>query len=74
LLQLGVTVSGVWFGGFAQHNPKKFHNIIEQLVGFLDDQFITPSISEKFTLDQVNKALEHVDNKSSIGKIVLVTR
>lgn len=74
LMQYQCSVEGVWLGGFARRFPKKFHEIIEKVIGMLDEQFFEPSIAARFKLEQVNEALTYVREKKIIGKVILNIR
>jgi NADPH2:quinone reductase len=74
LMQFQCSVGGVWLGGFARRFPKKFHEIIEKVIGMLDEQYFEPTIGAHFKFQQVNEALAHAREKKMIGKVIMTMR
>uniref|UniRef100_A0A914W0K1 Enoyl reductase (ER) domain-containing protein n=1 Tax=Plectus sambesii TaxID=2011161 RepID=A0A914W0K1_9BILA len=74
LHRLRATVSGIWLGGLAQDDPDQFSSILETIIGWYDEKYITPQIRAKYLLDDINKCMDDAAQQFAIGKVVLVTR
>ena len=65
-------IRGVFWGAFAAREPQRNAQNIAELFEFWKDGKISPQISETFSLDDAGKAIEKLDNRQAIGKLVVV--
>ena len=64
-------IRGVFWGAFAAREPQRNAQNIAELFEFWKDGKISPRISETFTLDDAHKAIEKLENRKAIGKLVV---
>ena len=66
-------IRGVFWGAFAAREPQRNAQNIAELFEFWKDGKISPQISETFTLDDAHKAIEKLESRKAIGKLVVKT-
>jgi len=71
LMKYRASVSGVALGDFVQRNPGDFHNMLQTILGLIDEEIITPNIKERFDFEKINDAFAFAKQKSWFGKIIL---
>ena len=65
------SVTGVWWGTWAKHNPKEsFQNMME-LAGMVGRGELTPRVTESYPLEQFTKAFGAITERRAMGKVVL---
>lgn len=65
-------IRGVFWGAFAAREPQRNAQNIAELFKFWKDGKISPRISETFTLADAHQAIEQLENRKAIGKLVVV--
>ncbi len=65
-------IRGVFWGAFAAREPQRNAQNIAELFEFWKDGKISPQISETFSLDDASKAIEKLEKRQAIGKLVVV--
>ena len=65
-------VRGVFWGAFAAREPQRNAANIAELFQLWQDGKIKPLVSETFTLDDAHKAIEKLESRQAIGKLVVV--
>jgi NADPH2:quinone reductase len=68
----GCSIVGVFFGSFAQRNPKHNMQNFQQLLAWIDEGKLKPLISATFPLDQGAEAIKRIAARQVIGKVVVV--
>ena len=66
-------VRGVFWGAFAAREPQRNAANIAELFQLWQDGKIKPQVSETFSLDDAHKAIEKLEKRQAIGKLVVVT-
>ncbi len=69
----GCSIVGVFFGSFAQRDPKHNMQNFQQLLTWIDEGKLTPLISATFPLDQGAEAIKRIAARQVTGKVVVVT-
>ena len=69
----GCSIVGVFFGSFAQRNPKHNMQNFQQLLAWIDEGKLKPLISATFPLDQGAEAIKRIAARQVTGKVVVVT-
>ena len=68
----GCSVNGVFWGSFAEREPKaNFQNVME-LIGFYNKGELVPYIQKTFSLEETPQALYDMLNRKVMGKLVVV--
>lgn len=70
----GCSIVGVWLGAFMDRSPESFNLLAADLVNWLQQGKISPTISSTYALEETAKAMEEVSSRRAIGKVVVVTR
>ncbi|MBB3032694.1 NADPH:quinone oxidoreductase family protein [Alteriqipengyuania lutimaris] len=65
-------IRGVFWGAFAARDPKANAQNIADLFEFWKDGKIAPRISETFSLDEAHTAIQKLENREAVGKLVVV--
>jgi NADPH2:quinone reductase len=67
------SVLGFHMGHALEHEPKRVFSAISRLTELFAEGSIQVQINETFPLEEATRALEHVQNRNSTGKVVLRT-
>lgn len=68
----GCSVNGVFWGSFAEREPKaNFHNVMD-LIGFYNKGELVPYIQKTYSLEETPQALYDMMNRKVMGKLVVV--
>ena len=68
----GCSVNGVFWGSFAEREPKaNFQNVME-LIDFYNKGELVPYIQKTFSLEETPQALYDMLNRKVMGKLVVV--
>ena len=65
-------IRGVFWGAFAAREPQRNAQNIAELFEFWKDGKIAPRISETFGLDDAHTAIQKLENREAVGKLVVV--
>ena len=65
------SIVGVFWGGFWRNFPQKNQANVEVLLQWLAEGEISPQITREYTIRDVHKALEDIDQRKALGKIVI---
>ena len=68
----GCSIVGVFFGSFAQRNPKHNMQNFQQLLRWIDEGKLKPLISATFPLDRGAEAIQRIAARQVTGKVVVV--
>ncbi len=66
-------IRGVFWGAFAARDPQANAANIAELFQLWQDGKIRPQVSETFSLADAPKAIEKLENRQAVGKLVVVT-
>ena len=69
----GCAIVGVFYGGFAQAEPKRYDELMQELLGWLAEGRIQPVITGRYPLERAAEALRLVADRRATGKIMLTT-
>jgi NADPH2:quinone reductase len=69
----GCAIVGVFYGGFAQAEPKRYDELMQELLGWLAEGCIRPVITGRYPLERAAEALRLVADRRATGKIMLST-
>ncbi|MEJ8810378.1 NADPH:quinone oxidoreductase family protein [Variovorax ureilyticus] len=69
----GCSIVGVFYGGFSQAEPKRYDMLMQELLGWLAEGRIRPSITARYPLERAAEALRVVADRKATGKIMLST-
>jgi NADPH2:quinone reductase len=69
----GCSIVGVFYGAFRQAEPARWRTLRDELVGWLAEGRIRPTITARFPLEQAVEALKMVAGRRALGKIMLST-
>jgi NADPH2:quinone reductase len=67
----GASIVGVFWGAFAQKEPKKSLKNIQQLLTWFVKGLVKPHIDKTYSLKEAPKALEYIMQRKVKGKIVI---
>ncbi len=67
----GADITGVFWGAFAQKEPQKSLENIQQLLTWFAKGDVKPHIDGTYSLKNATKALEDMMNRKVKGKIVI---
>jgi NADPH2:quinone reductase len=73
LLLKGCEATGVFWGNFIQREPSVSRDNVERLFSMHARGALRPRVSRTFPLEQASDALECLQRREAIGKLVLVT-
>ncbi|WP_218508333.1 NADPH:quinone oxidoreductase family protein [Variovorax sp. dw_308] len=73
VLLKGCSVVGVFYGGFAKAEPARYDAFMQELVGWLADGRLRPTITAHYPLERAAEALRVVADRRATGKIMLTT-
>lgn len=62
---------GVFWSRFMEEQPRKAYHNHQQLIEWVSSGILQPHIDKRFTLDQAVQALQWIEGRSVIGKVVL---
>ncbi|RYX93401.1 MAG: NADPH:quinone oxidoreductase family protein [Comamonadaceae bacterium] len=69
----GCSIVGVFYGAFGKAEPERYAALRSELVGWLAEGKLAPTITERFPLERATEALRIVADRKAVGKIVLTT-
>lgn len=69
----GCSIVGVFFGSFAQRDPKHNMQNFRQLLSWIEEGKLKPLISATFPLEQGAEAIKRIAARQVTGKVVVVT-
>jgi len=69
----GCSIVGVYYGGFAAHEPAQQLSLLKELMRWLVDGRIRPLVTVRRPLEEAALALEEIAARRAVGKIVLTT-
>ncbi len=64
-------IRGVFWGAFAAREPQRNAQNIAELFELWQDGKISPQVSETYSLDEAHKAIEKLENRQAVGKLVV---
>ena len=64
-------IRGVFWGAFAAREPQRNAQNIAELFELWQDGKISPQVSETYSLDDAHKAIEKLENRQAVGKLVV---
>jgi NADPH2:quinone reductase len=74
-LLLGNTeVIGAGWGAYVMSKPDVIRTIAAEIERLIDDGFVRPVVGARFPLDRAAEALELIDKRGAVGKVVLEVR
>ncbi|GAC1368465.1 MAG: NADPH:quinone oxidoreductase family protein [Ktedonobacteraceae bacterium] len=68
----GCSIVGVFFGSFAQRDPKHNMQNFQQLLAWIEEGKLKPLISATFPLERGAEAIKRIAARQVVGKIVVV--
>ena len=69
----GCSIVGVFYGAFRSAEPARYAELRDELVGWLGEGRIRPTITTRLPLECAALALQLVGSRRAIGKILLTT-
>jgi NADPH:quinone reductase len=69
----GCSIVGVYYAGFAEHEPTRHLALLDELLLWLVEGRIRPAITSRRPLEDAAAALNEVAARRAVGKIVLTT-
>ena len=72
LLLKNLSVRGVYWGAHRQKSPERFRESVDEVARLWMDGTLTPHVSHRVPLSDVNKAFELIGNRGTTGKVLLV--
>ena len=74
-LLLGNTeVIGAGWGAYVMSKPEVVRDIGGKVARLIDDGFVRPVVGARFALESAGEALELIDERGAVGKVVLDVR
>jgi len=73
VLLKGCSIVGVFYGGFSKAEPARYDAFMQELVGWLADGSLRPTITARYPLERAGEALRVVADRRATGKIMLTT-
>lgn len=70
----GASLVGVFWGSFAQRQPKDNLANFQQLVAWFQEGKLKPLVSQTYPLEQTADAINHLANRRAVGKVVVKVR
>ena len=70
----GCSIVGVFYGSFAQRDPKSNMHNTQQLLRWIHEGKLNPLISETYPLERAADAIKRVADRKAVGKIVVVNK
>ena len=70
----GAALIGVFWGSFAQRQPKDNLANFQQLISWFDEGKLKPLVSQTFSLEQTAAAINHLGQRKAVGKVVIKVR
>jgi NADPH2:quinone reductase len=64
----------VFWGSFAQRQPKDNLANFQQLISWFDEGKLKPLVSQTFSLEQTADAINHLGQRKAVGKVVIKVR
>ena len=69
----GCSIVGVYYGGFAEHEPTRHLALLKELMHWLAEGRIRPVITSRRPLEEAAVALNEIVTRRAVGKLVLTT-
>ena len=73
LLLKNASAMGVMWGGYQRNQPADVQPTHDAIFALLDAGTISPVISATYPLSEAPRALIDLDNRNTVGKVVLIT-
>lgn len=70
----GASLVGVFWGSFAQRQPKDNLANFQQLIAWFQEGKLRPLVSQTYPLEQTADAINHLANRRAVGKVVVKVR
>ncbi len=70
----GASLVGVFWGSFAQRQPKDNLANFQQLIAWFQEGKLKPLVSQTYPLEQTADAINHLANRRAVGKVVVKVR
>lgn len=67
------SITGVFWGNFFRHYPEQNKSNIKCLLNWVESNELSPKIDEVYHLSTAYQALQKIENRNVVGKIVLQT-
>jgi NADPH2:quinone reductase len=64
-------IIGVWWGTWASRNPHESLQNMVELAAMIDDQRLTPRVTERYPLERFEEAFSAITHRRARGKVVL---
>jgi NADPH2:quinone reductase len=74
LLLNNTEIVGSGWGGYAMNKPDLCREVGDALQKMIEDGFVRPLVGVRFPFDQAREALEVIDRREAVGKVVLDVR
>ena len=74
LLLNNTEIAGSGWGGYAMNKPELCRSIGDALQGMVEDGIVRPLVGARFPFEQAREALEVIDRREAVGKVVLELR
>jgi NADPH2:quinone reductase len=74
LLLGNVEVVGAGWGAYALARPELCREIGAQVARLIDEGFVRPIVGARFALERASEALQEIDERRAVGKVVLDIR
>ena len=68
------SIIGVWWGTWAQKNPKLQVQNVTEMAGMIKSGTLKPRVTESYALDDFKQAFAAITGRRALGKVVLTLR
>ena len=65
---------GAGWGAYVMSKPEVVRDIGAAVARLIDDGFVRPIVGARFPLERAGEALELIDERGAVGKVVLDVR
>jgi len=72
LLVKNITAHGLYWGSYAQHQPRVLQDSLRMLAGWLADGKIAVRVSHELPLERAHEAFKALLERQAVGKVLLV--
>ncbi|MCC5859092.1 MAG: NADPH:quinone oxidoreductase family protein [Ectothiorhodospiraceae bacterium] len=69
----GASIVGVFYGAFQQQEPERYRALMAELLEWVREGRVRPSITARYPLDQAPRALQDILDRRVTGKVVVQT-
>jgi NADPH2:quinone reductase len=73
VLLKGCSIVGVFYGAFTKTEPALYDTLMRELIGWLADGRVRPTVTARYPLERAAEALRVLADRRATGKIVLMT-